>query len=206
VPVQIKPSPQPFLDDQRRQIHLTCLVEGDKNAFVIFISRDAYIDQLTELIYERRKKGLFRDVNPADLTILKVNKCSHVLADQLSSQVELNIEPLRGHFSRFRPDRHHHSTELDDFSMHLSEFWEEQPPARHLHVFVKLQSRDGDLAPLPPPSQQRASFHRVKTATQLRLSVHLTSVAEARAAFAPSSVAGSVGKYKQEQIDHPIYN
>jgi hypothetical protein len=53
---------------------LTCLVEGDKNVFLLFISRDAYIDQLTELIYEKRKKGLFRDIDPADLTLLKVCK------------------------------------------------------------------------------------------------------------------------------------
>lgn len=53
---------------------LNCLVEGDKNVFLILISRDAYIDQLTELIYDKRKKGLFRDIDPADLTLLKVCK------------------------------------------------------------------------------------------------------------------------------------
>jgi hypothetical protein len=53
---------------------LTCLVEGDKNAFPIVISRDADIDQLTELIYEKRKKGLFRNIDPTDLTLLKVCK------------------------------------------------------------------------------------------------------------------------------------
>ena len=53
---------------------LNCLVEGDKNVFLIIISRDAYIDQLTELIYEKRKKGLFRDIDPVDLTLLKVCK------------------------------------------------------------------------------------------------------------------------------------
>jgi hypothetical protein len=53
---------------------LNCLVEGDKNVFLIRISRDAYIDRLTELIYEKRKKGLFRDIDPADLTLLKVCK------------------------------------------------------------------------------------------------------------------------------------
>ena len=58
-------------DDKYR---LTCLVESDKNAFPIVISRDADIDQLTELIYEKRKKGLFRDIDPADLSLLKVCK------------------------------------------------------------------------------------------------------------------------------------
>jgi hypothetical protein len=52
----------------------------------------------------------------------------------------------------------------------------------------------------------RLTFNHLKSATQFRLSVHLTSVSEARAALAPSSVAASVGKYKQEQINHPIYN
>jgi hypothetical protein len=53
---------------------LNCLVEGDKNVFLILISPDAYIDQLTELIYEKRKRRLFRDIDPADLTLLKVCK------------------------------------------------------------------------------------------------------------------------------------
>jgi hypothetical protein len=53
---------------------LTCLVEGDRNAFPIVISRGADIDQLTDLFYERRKKGLFRDIDPADLALLKVCK------------------------------------------------------------------------------------------------------------------------------------
>ena len=51
---------------------LNCLVEGDKNVFPILISRDAYIDHLTDIIYEKRRKGLFRDIDPADLTLLKV--------------------------------------------------------------------------------------------------------------------------------------
>ena len=53
---------------------LNCLVKGDRNVFPIIISRDANIDQLAELIYERRKKGLFRDVDYTDLTLLKVCK------------------------------------------------------------------------------------------------------------------------------------
>jgi len=53
---------------------LNCLVEGDKNVFLIIISRDAYIDQLAELIYEKRKKGLFRDIDAVDLSLLKVCK------------------------------------------------------------------------------------------------------------------------------------
>ena len=56
------------------QYVLNCLVKGDKNVFPVIISRDAYIDQLTELIYEKRKKGLFRDIDPADLALLKVCK------------------------------------------------------------------------------------------------------------------------------------
>ena len=51
---------------------LTCLIEGDKNAIPVVISRDEDIDQLAEVIYEKRKKGLFRDIDPADLTLVKV--------------------------------------------------------------------------------------------------------------------------------------
>ncbi|KAN0109365.1 hypothetical protein V8E52_009337 [Russula decolorans] len=36
--------------------------------------------------------------------------------------------------------------------------------------------------------------------------LHLASVSAAWAALAPSSVAASVGKYKQEQVDHPIFD
>jgi hypothetical protein len=67
------------------------------------------------------------------------------------SQVEINLEPLQGHFSTFRLDHRHHSTELNIFSRLLSQLWNEQPPAGHLHVFVKLQSRDDD--PRKPEKQ-----------------------------------------------------
>ena len=52
---------------------LTCLVEGDKNAFPVVILRDADIDCLTELIYEKRRiRDVHPKVNPMDLTLLKV--------------------------------------------------------------------------------------------------------------------------------------
>jgi hypothetical protein len=59
-------------DDKYR---LTCLLKGDKNAFLILISRDAYIDQLTELIFqkgqlERRRSG----IRLLDLTFWRVCK------------------------------------------------------------------------------------------------------------------------------------
>ena len=50
---------------------LVCLVEGDKNAFPIAISRDADIDQLTQLIFQ--KGQLDRSgVRLLDLTFWKV--------------------------------------------------------------------------------------------------------------------------------------
>lgn len=58
----------------------------------------------------------------------------------------------------------------------------------------------------PLHNNVRLTFHHLISSTQFHLSVHLNSVSEARAALAPSSVAASVGKYKQEQINHPIYN
>lgn len=52
---------------------LTCLVEGDKNAFPISISRDADIDQLTQLIFQ--KGQLDRSgIRLLDLTFWKVCK------------------------------------------------------------------------------------------------------------------------------------
>lgn len=53
---------------------LNCLVEGDKNTFLVLISRDEKVDNLALRIYKKRKKHLFRDIDPADLFIYKVCK------------------------------------------------------------------------------------------------------------------------------------
>jgi hypothetical protein len=57
-----------------------------------------------------------------------------------------------------------------------------------------------------PPYNVRLAFHYPKSATQFHPSVHLASVSAGRAALAPSSVTASVGKYKEEQVHHPIFN
>lgn len=49
-------------------------------------------------------------------------------------------------------------------------------------------------------------FLSCKISHSILSSVHLASVSAAWAALAPSSVAASVGKYKQEQVDHPIFD
>jgi hypothetical protein len=52
---------------------LTCLVEGDKNAFPIAISRDADIDQLTQLIFQKGQLDP-SGIRLLDLTFWKVCK------------------------------------------------------------------------------------------------------------------------------------
>jgi hypothetical protein len=197
-----------------RKYKLTCFIQGDKSTFSVLVSRDSEVHELRRLIYQVGELDRF-DFRLLDLNFLKVGQAFHGImgvvvfqADLLVSQVEIDLKSLQGRVSQFRlGNRRHQSVDLDDSTLPLSGLWEEQPPARHIHVFVQLPSRDGDPEPLPPSSQQRAScFPHVKSATQPHLSVHLTSVSEARAALAPSSVAASVGKYKQEQINHPIYN
>jgi len=74
----------------------TCLVEGDKNAFPIVISFDADIDQLTVLIYEKRKRAFFViSILRTSLFRRSTSSC-HIdvvdcPADQLVSQVEINL-------------------------------------------------------------------------------------------------------------------
>ncbi|KAN0107477.1 hypothetical protein V8E52_010154, partial [Russula decolorans] len=158
-----------------KKYKLTCFIEGDKSTFSVLVSRDSEVDDLRRLIYQEGELDRF-DLRLLDLIVLKV---------------EIDLKSLQGRISQFKLDnRRHQSVDLDDSTLPLSELWEEQPPARHIHIFVQLPSRDFDPAPLPPSSQQ----------------LHLTSVSEARAALAPSSVAASVGKYKQEQVNHLIYN
>jgi len=57
-------------DDKYR---LTCLVEGDKNAFPIAVSCDADIDQLTQLIFQKGQLGS-SGIRLLDLTFWKVCK------------------------------------------------------------------------------------------------------------------------------------
>jgi hypothetical protein len=51
---------------------LTCLIECDKTSFSVLVPRTADVDELRELIYQKRQKRLFRDIDAADLTLFKV--------------------------------------------------------------------------------------------------------------------------------------
>jgi hypothetical protein len=144
-----------------KKYKLTCFIEGDKSTFSVLVSRDSEVDDLRRLIYQEGELDRF-DLRLLDLIVLKVCQAFHVIivcpADLLVSQVEIDLKSLQGRISQFKLDnRRHQSVDLDDSTLPLSELWEEQPPARHIHIFVQLPSRDFDPAPLPPSSQQRAS-------------------------------------------------
>ena len=65
------------------------------------------------------------------------------------SQVDIDLDPFLGHIFEFRLDPdNHHAVVLDNFGLPLSELWNEESPAQHLHVFVKLPSSSPDMIPL----------------------------------------------------------
>jgi hypothetical protein len=53
---------------------LWCLVEGDSTVFEVAASANASINRLKVLVREKTDKGSLRDVNAADLVLLKVSK------------------------------------------------------------------------------------------------------------------------------------
>jgi hypothetical protein len=134
-----------------KEYNLTCLIQGDKSTFSVLVSRDSEVNDLRRLIYKEGELDGF-DFRLLDLIVLKVCQAFHVImdvvvcpADLLVSQVEIDLKSLQGRISQFTlGNRRHQSVDLDDSTLPLSELWEEQPPARHIHIFVQLPSRDGD--------------------------------------------------------------
>lgn len=137
---------------------LTCLIEGDKSTFSVLAPRTASVSVLRRLIRQEGELDRF-NFRVLDLTLLKVHRKIDVvncLTDLLVFQVEIDLKPLLGRISQFKLNsRLHHSVTLDDSSFPLSELWEEQPPARHIHIFVRLPSRDADQGQLLPSFQRR---------------------------------------------------
>jgi hypothetical protein len=52
---------------------LWCLVEGESMVFEVTVSANASINRLKTLVQEKKDKGSLRDVNAADLVLLKVS-------------------------------------------------------------------------------------------------------------------------------------
>jgi hypothetical protein len=59
--------------DKEEILDLTCFAQGDESAFLVPISNTA-----RELIYEKRRKRLFGDIDVADLILYKVCQEFHV--------------------------------------------------------------------------------------------------------------------------------
>jgi hypothetical protein len=55
---------------------LWCKIEGDSTPFQVMISSNAFVSTLKESILEKRKHGLLRGVDAADLTLRKVRELS----------------------------------------------------------------------------------------------------------------------------------
>jgi len=55
---------------------LFCLIEGDTNLFEVTVSTGESICFLKEVIQEKRKNRLLRDVDAADLVLWKVSRFS----------------------------------------------------------------------------------------------------------------------------------
>ena len=55
---------------------LFCLIEGDTNPFEITVSTDRTISHLRDVIWEKRKTGALRDVDPVDLVLWMVSRFS----------------------------------------------------------------------------------------------------------------------------------
>jgi hypothetical protein len=127
------------------------------------------------------------------------------LADTPASQVDVDLEPLKGRVSEFSFEDHQ-GVRLDVSSQVLSDLWQEQPHVQHLHIYVRVRRR-GKPATLPPSFQESTSYSSSHVIScSFYLSAHLASVSAARSAPAPSTVANNVGTYKEEQVKRPIYN
>jgi hypothetical protein len=191
----------------RNEYELNCIVEGQKDTLTVSVSRAAKVKELKRVIYQ---EGELEGRLP-DLALWKVcqellydHQCSP-LSEALTSQVDIDLEPLRGRISEFNFENHQ-GVRLDVSSDPLSDFGGEQPSSRRLHIFARMRGRGREPGTLSPFQESASYSQPYVTSRSSQLSAHVASVSAALAAPAPSSVANSVGTYKEEQVKHPIYN
>jgi hypothetical protein len=89
----------------------------------------------------------------------------------------------------------------------ISDIWSEQPPKMHVHIIVKLPSREEVLETLSHSFVNSAfNFPSACIGTSFYLLAHRIHVRNAQVAPSPSSVTGNVVVYIKEQAERPIYN
>jgi hypothetical protein len=113
---------------------LSCLVEGDCTTFDVNVLIKSKVTALKELVHEKRKRGLLREVDPADL--MEVN-----FVAQLSTLRQVDVD-LNDHDEDSLQSL---VITKDDKGVHklmgwkpISDYWAVQPANDRLHVFVKL--------------------------------------------------------------------
>jgi hypothetical protein len=75
------------------------------------------------------------------------------VAELVVLQVGKELKPIIGDLAAFRPDDES-DVQLVDFSQPISDLWEEEPPARCVHIFV-------DVPEMPPPGTSKWNDFRL---------------------------------------------
>jgi hypothetical protein len=133
------------LSSEAISFELSCLIKGDCTVFDVNVPSESKVTALKELVHEKRKRGLLREVDPADLVLLKVSSFKRpngnfVAHFYMFLQVDKVIKGLRKDslrqlsFDVGDPGVH----ELEELQL-ISECWTEQPANDKLSIFVKLR-------------------------------------------------------------------
>jgi hypothetical protein len=119
------------------EILLNCLVRGDDRTIVVCYQPTTRVYKLKELIYERRAKTVYHDIQRDDLTLYNVcHVIQHSEFPNNASQVDLPFENLAGSLSELTTDNIPQKHVLRDGTQLVSDLWPEQPAAGLIHVFV----------------------------------------------------------------------
>ena len=123
-------------------LKLRCFIKGDSIPFRVTPAGEAEIDDLKDLVWERKKNGVLRDTDASDLVLWQVSSERPANSSQLTSyswlKIPVSIDPLESLAARIA------SLELEHFAINLDcgfhtvlDAFRKELPALCVHIVVE---------------------------------------------------------------------
>ena len=119
---------------------LWCLIKGSSNPFDVTAPVATSFSRLKDLVWEKRKNGVLRGTDAADLVLWKVSNERLACSSQLTSYLQLKKPVLITDLPKradLQGDLSQCAIELQDPSETVLDKFSEVPQARSVHIIVE---------------------------------------------------------------------
>jgi hypothetical protein len=119
---------------------LWCLIKGSSNPFDVTAPVATSFSRLKDLVWEKRKNGVLRGTDAADLVLWKVSNERLACSSQLTSYLQLRQPVLITDLPQrtdLQGDLSQCAIELQDPSETVLDKFSEAPQDRHVHIIVE---------------------------------------------------------------------